>query len=97
MPAFRRGKARGRAEGAERGRQRADEEADRRAPEGAAAPQTSGAPEEAAAPRTSGPQAGGRSYTDELPNGRPGYLLPEDERSLSCVGVDAQTGECVGD
>jgi hypothetical protein len=36
-------------------------------------------------------------YSEELPHGRPGYLLPEGERSLGCVGYDAQTGECVGD
>lgn len=32
-----------------------------------------------------------------LPNGRPGYALPEEKRSLDCVGIDAETGECVGD
>lgn len=37
------------------------------------------------------------AYTEELPNGRPGYVLPEEQRSLSCVGLDAETGECVGD
>jgi len=36
-------------------------------------------------------------YVDELPNGEPGYVLPEDERTLGCVGYDADTGECVGD
>jgi len=36
-------------------------------------------------------------YTDELPHGEPGYLLPEDERTLGCVGYDADTGECIGD
>ena len=36
-------------------------------------------------------------YSDELPNGNPGYLLPEDERTFGCVGYDAQTGQCVGD
>ncbi|MGH2990709.1 MAG: hypothetical protein ACRDMA_12785 [Solirubrobacterales bacterium] len=36
-------------------------------------------------------------YTAELPHGEPGYLLPEDERTLSCVGIDAETGSCIGD
>jgi hypothetical protein len=35
-------------------------------------------------------------YTDQLPNGKPGYILPEEDRSLSCVGIDV-TGSCVGD
>ncbi|MGI8439203.1 MAG: hypothetical protein ACR2NV_03220 [Thermoleophilaceae bacterium] len=35
--------------------------------------------------------------TEELPNGRPGYALPEEQRTLGCVGTDAETGECVGD
>jgi hypothetical protein len=39
----------------------------------------------------------GLEYTDQLPHGRPGYVLPEEERSLACVGIDAETGECVGD
>lgn len=45
---------------------------------------------------TSSPPTRG-TYTEQLPNGRPGYVLPEEERSLSCVGLDAETGECVGD
>jgi hypothetical protein len=36
-------------------------------------------------------------YSDQLPNNRPGYLLPEDQRTPGCVGYDATTGECVGD
>jgi hypothetical protein len=50
---------------------------------------------QAARPTPSPPA--GSTYTAELPNGRPGYALPEDQSSLSCVGVDAQTGQCVGD
>ena len=42
-------------------------------------------------------QSTGLEYTDELPNGEPGYVLPEEQRSLACVGIDAATGECVGD
>jgi hypothetical protein len=36
-------------------------------------------------------------YDPQLPNGDPGYLLPEDERSVACVGVSEVSGECVGD
>lgn len=32
-----------------------------------------------------------------LPNGEPGYALPEDQRTLSCVGIDASSGDCIGD
>ena len=32
-----------------------------------------------------------------LPNGELGYALPPEDRSLSCVGIEAATGECVGD
>jgi hypothetical protein len=39
----------------------------------------------------------GSEYTDQLPHGEPGYVLPEDQRTLACVGVDAVTGECIGD
>ena len=45
---------------------------------------------------TQDPQAEGLKY-DLLPHGEPGYVLPKKERSLSCVGYDADTGECVGD
>lgn len=38
----------------------------------------------------------GSTYSDELPNGQPGFALPEDQRSLSCVGVGLDGG-CVGD
>jgi hypothetical protein len=37
------------------------------------------------------------TYTEELPNGDPGYALPPEERSVGCVGISAETGECVGD
>lgn len=37
------------------------------------------------------------AYTDELPNGQPGYVLPPDQSSLGCVGIDAASGQCVGD
>jgi hypothetical protein len=33
----------------------------------------------------------------QLPNGEPGYSLPEDQRTLGCIGVEAATGQCVGD
>lgn len=36
-------------------------------------------------------------YDPQLPNGDPGYILPEEERSVACIGVSAATGECVGD
>jgi hypothetical protein len=36
-------------------------------------------------------------YVAELPNGDPGYLLPEDQRSIACIGYSAVDGECVGD
>jgi hypothetical protein len=36
-------------------------------------------------------------YDPQLPNGDPGYLLPEDERSIACIGYSAVDGECVGD
>jgi hypothetical protein len=49
----------------------------------------------ACAPAESEDSSGG--YTDQLPNGKPGYTLPENERSIACVGIDAETGECVGD
>jgi hypothetical protein len=39
----------------------------------------------------------GLVYDEQLPHGRPGYILPEEERSISCIGIDAATGECVGD
>jgi hypothetical protein len=51
------------------------------------------APQDASGDSEEGPG----SYTNELPPESLGYLLPEEERSLSCVGVDADTGECVGD
>lgn len=36
-------------------------------------------------------------YVAELPNGDPGYVLPEDQRSIACIGYSAVDGECVGD
>jgi hypothetical protein len=33
----------------------------------------------------------------QLPNNELGYALPPEDRSLSCVGIEAATGECVGD
>ena len=32
-----------------------------------------------------------------LPDGQPGYALPESQRTLGCVGINAATGQCVGD
>jgi uncharacterized protein HemX len=58
------------------------------------------AAEEAAAAAAAEPEPNpfaGLEYTDQLPHGEPGYVLPEDERSLGCVGFDAETGECIGD
>jgi hypothetical protein len=49
-----------------------------------------------AASREVNPYAG-LEYTDELPSGEPGYVLPEEQRTLACVGFDAATGRCVGD
>jgi hypothetical protein len=43
------------------------------------------------------PEEAGLVYDEQLPNGRPGYILPEEQRSISCIGIDAATGECVGD
>lgn len=42
-------------------------------------------------------EAAALEYTASLPNGDPGYVLPEEERTLSCVGYSAVDGECVGD
>ena len=33
----------------------------------------------------------------KLPNGELGYSLPEDQRSISCIGIEADSGQCVGD
>lgn len=52
---------------------------------------------EAAAAADAAEAAAQLEYTDQLPNNNPGYLLPEGERTLGCVGYDAYTGECVGD
>jgi hypothetical protein len=64
----------------------------RRTEESAVVSQAPSAPEPSGRDRPPGSR-----YTEELPNGRPGYVLPEDQRSMACVGIDAQTGECVGD
>lgn len=32
-----------------------------------------------------------------LPNGKQGYALAPEDRSLSCVGIEQGTGNCVGD
>jgi len=42
-------------------------------------------------------EAAALEYTSSLPNGDPGYVLPEEERTLSCVGYSAIDGQCVGD
>ena len=51
----------------------------------------------AARARRQDSQAPSRPPLVQLPNGQPGYALPEEQRSLGCVGTDAETGECVGD
>jgi hypothetical protein len=33
----------------------------------------------------------------QLPNGELGYALPEEDRTLGCIGIEADTGQCVGD
>lgn len=42
-------------------------------------------------------EAAALEYVAELPNGDPGYVLPEEERTISCIGYSAIDGECVGD
>ena len=49
---------------------------------------------EAAAAEAAAPDL---TYVPELPHGEPGYVLPLEERTLSCVGYDADTGQCIGD
>ena len=49
---------------------------------------------EAAAAEAAAPDL---TYVPELPHGEPGYVLPLEERTLSCVGYDADTGPCIGD
>ena len=78
----------GRRSGVRSGRKRGDQ----LAADAAAAVQA--AAEKAAAQPAIPP---GLTYTDELPHGEPGYVLPEDQRTLACVGLDADTGECIGD
>jgi hypothetical protein len=86
------GRAAGKKAGATRGAERGQAEAEERA----AAAQAAAQAEAAEANTAVGPPPGGY-YTDELPSGEPGYVLPESQRTLSCVGIDADTGQCVGD
>ena len=87
------GESAGRSTGARAGGSDADEElAAIEAEEAAAA-----AAAEAAAAEAAAAAEPSLEYTAELPHGEPGYLLPPEERSLSCVGYDADTGECIGD
>jgi hypothetical protein len=37
------------------------------------------------------------TYDPQLPNGDPGYILPPGQRSVACIGISAETGQCVGD
>ena len=62
----------------------------------AAARQAAAAPQPATSSTPSNVPPGS-TYTDGLPNGKPGYVLPPDQRSLGCVGIDAATGQCIGD
>ena len=80
-----RGRVTGRREGAQAGRSAGD----------VAAGKELAANEAQAAAAT--PSTSGLTYVPRLPSGQPGYALPPEQRTLSCVGFDAQTGECVGD
>lgn len=94
----------GLAEGRKRG-ERAGRRAGERAGKAAAGEQLAAVEAEQAAeaaavepvPQSPTPAESGLEYSEVLPHGEPGYLLPEEERSLSCIGVDADTGECIGD
>ena len=94
--AFDRSRARGEAEGRAEGREAG-------ATHGSKAGKRAGrtaVDEELAAtsePAATTPEVAGLVYDEQLPNGRPGYILPEDQRSIACIGIDAATGECVGD
>jgi len=55
------------------------------------------AEEAAAAAEAAASPTAGLEYTEALPNGEPGYVLPAGERTLSCVGYEAASGQCVGD
>lgn len=52
---------------------------------------------EAAAAARAAQQAAQAPPLVTLPNGEPGYALPPDQRTLSCVGIDASSGHCIGD
>ncbi len=86
---LRKGRTVGTADGSELGDSHGADAADAEL----AAQQAAAAPAPTTAPATSG----GLTYVPELPSGQPGYALPEDQRTLGCVGYDAQTGQCVGD
>lgn len=90
---FREGAADGEDEGVARGDADGTEGVETRL---AAIEEREAADAAAAATATPSPPAG-LTYTDQLPNGQPGYVLPEDQRTLACVGYDAATGQCVGD
>lgn len=83
-----RGRERGRRTGAEAGSRAGKTEADA---------QLAAAEVQQAAEMPAVVPPPGSTYSDQLPNGRPGYILPDGQRSISCIGVDAATGECVGD
>ena len=87
------GQNRGHAAGRRGGTAAANTDADRRRAVEAAAAAAAAEAEVSALPTI--PE--GLQYTNELPHGEPGYLLPPDERSLGCVGFDAETGQCIGD
>lgn len=87
------GRTRGQAAGRRAGTAAANVEVNERTAAEAAAAAAAAEAEVAALPTI--PE--GLEYTDELPHGEPGYLLPPDQRSLGCVGFDAATGQCIGD
>jgi hypothetical protein len=89
----REGRLRGRLAGGEAGTAEAETEVKQR--QAAEAAEAAAAAEAQVASLPTIPE--GLEYTDQLPNGEPGYVLPLEDRSLSCVGFDAETGQCVGD
>jgi hypothetical protein len=91
--AYQRSARRGRQEGVSRGQREARRDGTN---DGAEAGQAQ-ASQQAADAQAAATPASGLTYVPELPNGRPGYALPLEERTLACVGFDAETGECVGD
>jgi hypothetical protein len=95
VPARNRARAKAHDEGLARGRQSGERD-------GASAGRQSGEADAsaelaAAQPPPPAPATSGLTYTDQLPHGEPGYVLPPGQRTLSCVGYDADTGQCVGD